>query len=198
MTAAARAERTAAARAVVEAWLAGSGLEHELGARTGEYVVKLPGETKLATTASVLVGDQSLSVSAFVVRRPDENHEAFYRWLLARNLRLPGVAFALDALGDVFLVGKLPLDAVTDEAIDHLLGAVLTVADSSFNDLLVLGFLESMRREWRWRIDRGESTRNLDAFKHLLQDAAPEPSGQSAPPGERETHTTISDTPPNG
>ncbi|MBK6870542.1 MAG: YbjN domain-containing protein [Kineosporiaceae bacterium] len=198
MTAAARAERTAAARAVVEAWLAGSGLEHELGARTGEYVVKLPGETKLATTASVLVGDQSLSVSAFVVRRPDENHEAFYRWLLARNLRLPGVAFALDALGDVFLVGKLPLDAVTDEAIDHLLGAVLTVADSSFNDLLVLGFLESMRREWRWRIDRGESTRNLDAFKHLLQDAAPEPSGQSASPGERETHTTISDTPPNG
>ncbi|MFN8080607.1 MAG: YbjN domain-containing protein [Kineosporiaceae bacterium] len=191
-SAAERAQRSAAARAVVEAWLAASGLEHELGARPGEYVVKLPGETKLATTASVLVGDQSLSVSAFVVRRPDENHEAFYRWLLARNLRLPGIAFALDSLGDVFLVGKLPLAAVTDDAIDHLLGAVLSAADSSFNDLLVLGFLEAMRREWRWRIDRGESTRNLDAFKHLLQDAAP------AADGPRETHATDGGPHPNG
>ena len=133
-------------------------------------MVSLPGDAKLVTTASILVGDQALSVSAFVVRRPDENHEAFYRWLLARNLRLPGIAFALDSLGDVFLVGRLPLDAVDDDAIDHLLGAVLTAADSSFNDLLVLGFLSSMKREWAWRVSRGEPTHNLDAFKHLLQD----------------------------
>jgi hypothetical protein len=151
-------------------WLTEAGLEYELGARAGEYVVQLPGEAKLRTTASVLVGDRSLSVSAFVVRRPDENHEAFYRWLLARNARLPGVAFALDSLGDVFLVGRLPLAAVTEQTIDALLGAVLATADSSFNDLLVMGFLSSMRKEWQWRVSRGEPTHNLDAFRHLLED----------------------------
>jgi hypothetical protein len=177
--AAARAERVASARQVVAAWLEGSGLEHERGARTGEYVVSLPGEAKLKTTASLLVGDQSLSVSAFVVRRPDENHEAFYRWLLSRNLRLPGVAFALDSLGDVFLVGRLPLAAVTEEAVDQLLGAVLTAADSSFNDLLVLGFLSSMKREWRWRISRGESTANLAAFTHLLAGTEDDADGEA-------------------
>lgn len=203
----ARADRAAAARATLESWLTSSGLAWEPGARAGEYAVTLPGETKLATTASVIVGEQSLSVSAFVVRRPDENHQAFYRWLLARNLRLPGIAFALDSLGDVYLVGKLPIAAVTDDAIDHLLGAVLAASDSSFNDLLVLGFLEAMRREWRWRIDRGESTRNLEAFKHLLEapdnpgTAEASPPGEPAQPGEPrggETHTTEAGPPTSG
>ncbi|HVN11167.1 MAG TPA: YbjN domain-containing protein [Kineosporiaceae bacterium] len=155
----------------VRAWLEGSGLEWEAGARPGEFVVQLPGEAKLRTTVSMLVGDRGLSASAFVVRHPDENHEAFYRRLLTRNARLPGIAFALDRLGDVYLVGRLPVEGVTEDTVDRLLGAILSVADSSFNDLLALGFLESMRREWRWRVDRGESTRNLEAFRPLLEDS---------------------------
>jgi hypothetical protein len=155
---------------VVRGWLESSGLDWEAGARPGEFVVQLPGEAKLRTTVSLLVGDQGVSASAFVVRRPDENHEAFYRRLLTRNARLPGIAFALDRLGDVYLVGRLPVEGVTDESVDRLLGAILSVADSSFNELLALGFLESMRREWRWRVDRGESTRNLEAFRSLLEE----------------------------
>ncbi len=156
---------------VVRDWLEASGLEWELGARTGEFVVQLPGEAKLRTTVSLLAGDAGLSASAFVVRRPDENHEAFYRRLLRRNVKLPGIAFALDEAGDVYLVGRLPAHAVTTDGVDRLLGAILATSDGSFNELLALGFLESMRREWRWRVERGESTRNLEAFKHLLSDS---------------------------
>jgi hypothetical protein len=147
-----------------------SGLEWEAGARPGEFVVQLPGEAKLRTTVSLLVGDQGLSASAFVVRHPDENHEAFYRWLLTRNSRLPGIAFALDRLGDVYLVGRMPVEGVTAETVDRMLGALLSVADSSFNELLTLGFLESMKREWKWRLERGESTRNLEAFRSVLEE----------------------------
>ncbi len=156
---------------VVRRWLEDSGLEWELGARSGEFVVQLPGEAKLRTTVSLLAGEAGLSASAFVVRRPDENHEAFYRRLLRRNVKLPGIAFALDEAGDVYLVGRLPADAVTADGVDRLLGAILATSDGSFNELLALGFLESMRREWRWRVERGESTRNLEAFKHLLDEA---------------------------
>lgn len=159
-----------AAGEALRGWLADSGVEHEPGARPGEHVVRLPGEAKLWVTVSLLVGERALSAVAFVVRRPDENHEAFYRWLLARNARLPGVAFALDRLGDVYLVGRLPVEGVTGRTIDELLGALLGVADSSFNELLALGFLSSMRKEWAWRTDRGESTRNLEAFRHLLEE----------------------------
>jgi len=170
VSAAEPAPTAAQACAAVEQWLRETHVEHEAGARAGEYVVQLPGQAKLRTTVSVLVRDRALSATAFVVRRPDENHEQFYRWLLTRNARLPGLAFTLDAVGDVFLQGRLPLAAVDVDGVDELMGAVLTVCDESFNELLTLGFLSSMRREWAWRISRGEPTHNLQAFRHLLED----------------------------
>lgn len=161
------APRDAAERVVAE-WCADAGVPVSPGVRAREYVVELPGEAKLRTAVSLRVGDRALSATAFVMRRPDENHAGFYRWMLTRNARLPGVAFALDSLGDVYLVGRLPLAGVSPSAVDDLLGALLTASDSSFNELLALGFLSSMRREWAWRVDRGESTRNLEPFRHLL------------------------------
>ena len=157
--------RTSAA-AVLRAALADSGLEHEEPSDF-TFVVVLPGERKLTTTCSLVVGAHSLSVNAFVVRRPDENHEAVHRWLLERNTRLYGVAFALDRLGDVYLSGRLPLSGVTPEEVDRLLGSVLEAADSSFNVLLELGFSSAIRKEWAWRLSRGEPTWNLQAFRHL-------------------------------
>lgn len=136
----------------------------------GSYVVTLPGTRKLSTTCSLIVGKHSLSVNAFVIRRPDENHAEVHRWLLERNTRLYGVGYALDRLGDVYLVGRLPLAAVTPEEVDRLLGAVLENADGVFNTLLEMGFASAIRKEHAWRTSRGESTRNLDAFAHLLRD----------------------------
>ena len=137
--------------------------------RHGEDVfeVDLPGERKLTTTCRLEVGRHALGVHAFVARRPDENHEGVYRWLLERNLKLFGVAFAVDAAGDIYLDGRMPLHAVTPEEVDRLLGSVLTYADESFNTILELGFASSIRKEWAWRESRGESTRNLEAFRHL-------------------------------
>ncbi|GAA5008146.1 MULTISPECIES: type III secretion system chaperone family protein [Streptomyces] len=135
----------------------------------GTYVVKLPGTRKLSTTVSLIVGKHSLSLNAFVIRHPDENAEAVHRWLLERNLKLYGVGYAVDPLGDVYLVGKLPLAAVTPQEVDRLLGSVLEAADGAFNTLLELGFASAIRREYAWRVSRGESTRNLDAFSHLTQ-----------------------------
>ena len=59
--------------------------------------------------------------------------------------------------------------AVTPEEVDRLLGAVLTYADESFNTILELGFATSIRKEWDWRRSRGESTRNLEAFRGWLE-----------------------------
>ena len=133
----------------------------------GTFVVVLPGERKLKTTCSLVVGAHSLSVNAFVCRRPDENFEGVYRWLLERNAKMYAVAFAIDQLGDIYLVGRVALGSVTPDEVDRLLGAVLDYADSAFNTILELGFSSAIRKEWAWRRLRGESTRNLDAFQHL-------------------------------
>ena len=152
------------------------GLGYELGARPGEFVVALPGEKKLKTVLSLLVRDRTTSVSAFVIRNPDENHEVFYRTLLRKNLRLPGIAYAIDTDGDVYVRGEVPTPALDADYLDQLFGVVLAASDEAFNELLALGFLGSMKKEWAWRVLRGESTRNLDAFRHLLSgNDAPQP-----------------------
>ena len=146
--------------------LVAGGIEHEEPS-PGTFVVTLPGERKLKTTVSLVVGAHSLSVNAFVARRPDENHEAVYRWLLERNTKMYAVAFAVDRLGDIYLTGRMPLAAIGPDEVDRLLGSVLEYSDSAFNTILELGFATSIRKEWAWRLLRGESTRNLEAFRHL-------------------------------
>jgi hypothetical protein len=155
------------AAAVIRAELATAELEWE-EPRPGSFVVTMPGTRKLKTTCSLAVGAHSLSINAFVARHPDENHAGVHRWLLERNARMYGVAFAIDQHGDIYLVGRMPLQAVTPDELDRILGSVLEYADGSFNAILERGFATSIRKEYDWRIKRGEPTYNLDAFKHLL------------------------------
>jgi hypothetical protein len=137
--------------------------------RDGSFSFALPGERKLQTPVRLDLGPHALAVHAFVCRNPDENHERVYRWLLERNLRTYAVSYAVDHLGDIYLDARLPLSLVTAEEIDRVLGAVLIHADGSFNTILELGFASSIRKEWDWRNLRGESTRNLEAFRGWLE-----------------------------
>ncbi|MDH6628496.1 hypothetical protein M2271_006329 [Streptomyces sp. LBL] len=159
------ADRTAQ---VIEAFFKDAELEWESPA-PGNYVVKLPGTRKLSTTVSLVAGRHSLSLNAFVIRHPDENEPGVHRWLLERNLKLYGISYAVDPLGDVYVTAKLPLSTITADEIDRLLGQVLEAADGAFNTLLELGFASAIRKEYEWRVSRGESTRNLDAFAHLTR-----------------------------
>jgi hypothetical protein len=136
--------------------------------RTGEhsYAVTLPGTHKLKTVCNLIVGDHALRIEAFVMRQPDERREELWAWLLRRNARMYGVAFAIDGSGDVYLTGRVGLPAVTAEELDRLLGAVLTYADESFDTMLEIGFAGAIRREWEWRVKRGEPLDNLRAFEH--------------------------------
>ncbi|MGL5810428.1 MAG: YbjN domain-containing protein [Nocardioides sp.] len=148
-------------------YLAASELEHqELGA--GVFALTLPGEKKQSTPVRIELGAHALAVRAFVCRNPDEEHQRVYRWLLERNLKMYGVAFAVDRFGDIYLDARLPLSSVNADDLDQLLGSLLAYADESFNTILELGFESSIRREWQWRLARGESTANLEAFRGWL------------------------------
>jgi len=154
-------------RVIIEEFLESHDLDFEKsGANT--FLVTLPGEKKLQTHCALVVGDNSLSINAFVIRKPDENADKVHEWLLAKNASMYAVTFAINEVGDIFLVGRLPLPAVTNIEIDRILGAVLQYSDSSFNPLLELGFATSIRKEWAWRVSRGESLSNLKAFEHLI------------------------------
>ena len=162
-------------REMIEAALDEHGLAYTRyeGASDGlpGLIVELPGERKLVTNTLLSIGEHSVRVEAFVCRRPDENPEGVYRFLLVRNRRLYGVAYTLDNIGDIYLVGRMALDVVNPDEIDRVLGQVVEAVNGDFNTLLELGFASSIRKEWAWRVARGESLKNLKAFRHLIDES---------------------------
>ncbi|MFI6320922.1 YbjN domain-containing protein [Nonomuraea sp. NPDC050556] len=153
-------------REVIEAALKAADVPFE-EPHPGSFLVTLPGQRKLATVTWLILGDQALLVEAFFCRQPDENHAEFYRFLLGKNGSMYGVHFALDPVGDVYLVGRIPLSAISADEVDRLLGCVLTYSDDWFNSALELGFSSTIKKEWAWRVKRGESLKNLQAFAHF-------------------------------
>lgn len=157
-----------AAAEVISAALSDMELEFErVDADT--FVVALPGEKRLKTACWLTIGAHALEIEAFVMRKPDENREQVYAFLLQRNARMYAVAWAIDSAGDVYLTGRLPLSAVTADELDRILGSVLEYADGTFNTLLEMGFGSSIRREWAWRVKNNESLANLQAFAEFAQ-----------------------------
>ena len=154
-------------RITIEEFLDSHDLEYDRK-DNNTFLLTLPGEKKLQTHCALVVGDHSLSINAFVIRKPDDNTDQVHAWCMSKNASMYGIAFATNEVGDIFLVGRLPLFAVTDRELDRLIGSVLQYSDNSFNPLLELGFANAIRREWAWRVSRGESLANLEAFKHLV------------------------------
>ena len=154
-------------RVTIEEFLDSHDLEYERK-DANTFLVTLPGEKKLQTHCALVVGDHSLSINAFVIRKPDDNADQVHAWCMLKNASMYGIAFATNEIGDIFLVGRLPLFAVNERELDRLIGSVLQYSDNSFNPLLELGFANAIRREWAWRLSRGESLANLEAFKHLV------------------------------
>ena len=131
--------------------------------------VALPGERRLKTACILTVGAHALEIEAFVMRKPDENHEQVYAFLLQRNARMYAVSWAIDGAGDVYLTGRVPLSSITGDEIDRVLGCVLEYADGTFNTLLEMGFGSSIRREWAWRVKNDQPLTNLAAFADFAQ-----------------------------
>lgn len=174
--------QAAAAAGTIRAYLVDCGLEFE-EALPGTFAIVLPGVHKLRTTVCLAVGLHAVTINAFVARHPDEHVGEVHAWLLERNRRLYGVAFSIDQHGDIYLTGRVPLHAITEDEVDRLIGSVLQEADGSFNPILELGFASAIRREWQWRVARGESTANLEAFAHLA--TRPEPGSNEAGHAQR-------------
>lgn len=153
--------------ATIEEFLDSHQIDFERNSESA-FFLTLPGENKLQTHCALVVGDHSVSINAFVIRKPDENADVVHEWLLKKNASLYCVAFAINELGDIYLVGRLPFSSISERELDRVIGAVLQYSDSSFNPLLELGFSNAIRREWAWRVSRGESLSNLEAFAHLV------------------------------
>jgi hypothetical protein len=142
------------ARKVLLTGLDAAGLEVTAVAED-RWMTMLSGEWKRTIPLLLELGERTLKVTSLLAGVPDEGHEEVYRILLQRNQRPAPVHFALDDEGDLILTGAVPLAALDERAVDELLGAVLTLSDETFNQVLRTGFAGYLDAEQRWRAKVG-------------------------------------------
>ena len=114
----------------------------------GAYVVTLHGRRRPSTLVWLVAGEQALAVEAFVLHLIEPGAAELvrlHRHLLARNLRLRGVHFGVDDVGDLFLTGSLPLGAVDEVGVDRVLGEVLQLLEDEQDALVALAYGDRLR-----------------------------------------------------
>ena len=148
----------AAARHAVEAFLAETGVRVER-LDDGRWFLVLAGERKLGIGVHLQVGDRTMRVESFFMRAPEEQRERLYHDLLLRQATSYVLRFTLDENGDLFVVGQVPLLAITAEEVDRVVGSVLELCDSAYLPAVETGFASSLaaERAWRARLAAGSS-----------------------------------------
>jgi Putative bacterial sensory transduction regulator len=136
-----------AVEAHIDAWLAAELADNpvvvavdraEPGLR--RWYVRLTGEEKDFTTVWLTLRQRTLHYETYVMPAPEEDHARFYEHLLRRNLGFNGAAFAIGDEDAVFLRGQLPVDAVTDDELDRIIGSLYAYVEQCFRPALRIGF----------------------------------------------------------
>lgn len=105
----------------------------------GRWAVRMRQEVRDATTVWFEVGERSLRFEAYVMPAPVRPAEV-HRQALARNVRAWRCFFAIDAEGALVLRGRLPVDRVSLDELDRVLGEVFETIEVSFPPLVRAGF----------------------------------------------------------
>src|SRR6266542_5214827 len=111
----------------------------------------LAGERKLGIGVHLQVGDRTLRVESFFMRAPEEQHGRRFSDLLTRQASSYVLRFTLDENGDLFVVGQVPLLAVTAEEVDRIVGSILELCDTAYLPSVEIGFASSLAAERAWR-----------------------------------------------
>jgi len=109
------------------------------------WYVRLKGEEKDFTTVWLTIHQRTLQYETYVLPAPEENHAAVYEQLLRRNLRFNGAAFVIGDEDAIYLKGQLPLDAVSDDELDRVVGSLYAYVEQCFRPALRLAFASRFR-----------------------------------------------------
>lgn len=88
---------------------------------------------------------RSLYYELYFIPDPPADNAEFYRWLLRRNRALYLVHFAIGTGGDIFLVGRTPLEDLDEDELDRILGAIYEATETWFQPAIRLGFQRARR-----------------------------------------------------
>ncbi|WP_426574357.1 YbjN domain-containing protein [Aquihabitans sp. McL0605] len=132
----------------IDAWaareLAGNpvvaAVERDASADVARWYVRVHGEEKDVFTLWLTLRQRSLHHETYVMPAPEENHGQLYEHLLRRNQKLHAMAFAIGIEDAVFLQGQVPVETVTDDELDRILGSTYAYVEQCFRPAMRIGF----------------------------------------------------------
>lgn len=133
---------------VIDAWLveqlednpAVAAVERDREAGERRWIARLSGEEKATFSVWFHLRQRTLHVETYVMPAPEENHAQFYEHLLRRNLGFHGFAFAIGAEDGVFLIGEMPVERITTDELDRLLGSTYAYVEQCFRPAMRIGY----------------------------------------------------------
>jgi hypothetical protein len=136
-----RDEAAALVREVTEAWVADPDSDVEwAGSYEGRWGIRMRQTCRDATTVWFTIGERTVGYEAYLLPNPPQHREAVYRHCLRRTYRSWPAAIAADRDGDLYVVGRIPLDGLAAHDLDTAVGAVYEVVELSFPPLVRLAF----------------------------------------------------------
>ncbi len=77
---------------------------------------------------------------------PEENREELYRYLMVKNHELRELHLAIGPEAGIYLVTQIPIQELTVERLDELVGATVTYVDEIFPTAMTMGLGSVYRR----------------------------------------------------
>jgi hypothetical protein len=105
-----------------------------------EWSVAVPCSTRGSIAVLVSVRELTVTLRAFVVRRPDRDAEGVHARLLHKNLGTRHWRFAIDDLGDVFARADARLEGLDVGVLDGLLAELSMLVDEVHESIVRMGF----------------------------------------------------------
>jgi hypothetical protein len=93
-----------------------------------------------ATTIYFDLRERTLRYEVYFLPDPPANHLELYRYLLRRNHTMYGARFSIGPDGDLYLVGRLALEHLSEDELDRIIGVLYELVDDWFQPVLRLAF----------------------------------------------------------
>lgn len=104
------------------------------------WFIRVNGEEKDVFSIWFMLRQRSLFVETYVLPAPEENAAQVYEYLLRRNLRIFGMAFAIGEEDALYLKGEVHNSQVTEAELDRLLGTCYLQTEQVFRPAMRLAF----------------------------------------------------------
>lgn len=110
------------------------------------WLIRLKGEEKSVITLWLSLRQRTVHVETEVIPAPEENRETLYHFLLAKNAELRELHLAIGPEEGIYLMAKIPINEVTVERLDEVVGATLTYVEEIYPTAMTMGLSSLYRR----------------------------------------------------